>query len=270
MALFEGLVIYDPKTMGPFPGIADKWDINDNFTEFTFHLRKNVAILQRRSHHCGRFRLVAAPRDWIRNWQPSTPISRYPILYAEGYNSGGSFVRNKATGEFDLDPATHTRRFVAPDAKPEPGKEFVPIRAEDVGVEALDPLTVRYTLTQPSPYFLGMMAHQFFMVVHRKTIEKFGNSNWVLPQNIVTSGAFKLKEWIPVDKIVAVRDPMYWDAGAVKLDELRFYPLEDNPSIMNLYKAGEIDGAGTNHSDRRRARLHHSAEGLHGRAGDGQ
>ena len=42
MALFEGLVIYDPKTMGAYPGLSDKWDINDNFTEFTFHLRKNV------------------------------------------------------------------------------------------------------------------------------------------------------------------------------------------------------------------------------------
>src|SRR5688572_19122215 len=26
MALYEGLVIYDPKTMLPFPGIAEKWD----------------------------------------------------------------------------------------------------------------------------------------------------------------------------------------------------------------------------------------------------
>ena len=239
MALFEGLVIYDPKTMGPFPGMAEKWDINDNFTEFTFHLRKNLRFSNGDpitsedfvwSLHRGLNPKLAAEYAYIA----------YPILYAEGYNSGGSFVRNKA-GEFDLDPVTHTRRFVPPDAKPEPGKVFVPIRAEDVGVEALDPLTVRYKLTQPSPYFLGMMAHQFFMVVHRKTIEKFGDSNWVLPQNIVTSGPFHLTEWVPYDRVVAVKDPMYWDAAMMRLNEIRFYPAEDTTTMMNLYKAGAVD-----------------------------
>jgi len=240
MALFEGLVIYDPKTMGPFPGLAEKWDINDDFTAFTFHLRKNARFSNGDpitaddfvwSLHRGLNPKLAAEYAYIA----------YPILNAEGYNSGGSFVRSKATGTFDLDPATHTRRFVAPDSKPEPGKEFVPIRAEDVGVEALDSSTVRYTLTQPSPYFLGMMAHQFFMVVHRKTIEKYGDSHWVLPENIVTSGPFHLTEWVPYDRVVAVKAPMYWDAATMRLDEIRFYPAEDTTTMMNLYKAGAVD-----------------------------
>jgi oligopeptide transport system substrate-binding protein len=240
MALFEGLVIYDPKTMGPFPGIAEKWDTNDSFTEFTFHLRKNVRFSNGDpitaedfvwSLHRGLDPKLAAEYAYIA----------YPILNAEGYNSGGSFVRNRATGAFELDPATHNRRFVGPDAKPEAGREFVPIRAEDVGVVALDSATIRYTLTQPSPYFLGMMAHQFFMVVHRKTVEKYGDSNWVLPQNIVTSGPFHLTQWVPYDRIVARKDPMYWDAENVRLEEIRFYPAEDTTTMMNLYKAGAVD-----------------------------
>jgi oligopeptide transport system substrate-binding protein len=34
---------------------------------------------------------------------------------------------------------------------------------------------------------------------------------------------------------------MYWDAATVKLDEIHFYPMSDNPTIMNLYKVGEVD-----------------------------
>ena len=34
---------------------------------------------------------------------------------------------------------------------------------------------------------------------------------------------------------------MFWDAATVKLDEIHFYPMSDNPSIMNLYKVGELD-----------------------------
>jgi len=42
MALFEGLVEYDPKDMHPIPAIAERWDINDDFSEFVFHLRRNA------------------------------------------------------------------------------------------------------------------------------------------------------------------------------------------------------------------------------------
>jgi oligopeptide transport system substrate-binding protein len=240
MALFEGLVIYDPKTMGAYPGLAEKWDANENFTQFTFHIRKNVRFSNGDPITADDF-VWSLRRGLDPKLAAEYAYIAYPILYAEGYNSVGFFVRNKATGMFDLDSSTHTRRVVPAGAKPESGKELVPIRAEDVGVEAVDPVTVRYTLTQPAPYFLGMMAHQFFVVVPRKAIEKYGNSDWVLPKNIVTSGPFHLTEWVPYDRIVALKDPMYWDAANVKLDEIRFYPGEDTTTIMNLYKAGFVD-----------------------------
>ena len=34
---------------------------------------------------------------------------------------------------------------------------------------------------------------------------------------------------------------MYWDAAAVRLDEIRFYPIDEQTTMMNLYKAGEVD-----------------------------
>ena len=34
---------------------------------------------------------------------------------------------------------------------------------------------------------------------------------------------------------------MYWDAANVKLDAITFYPLEDQTTMMNLYKAGAVD-----------------------------
>lgn len=126
------------------------------------------------------------------------------------------------------------------------GKQFVPVKAEDVGVEAVDDYTLRITLTQPAPFFLSLMPHQFFRVVNQRTIEKFGGA-WTDPANIVTSGPFKLAVHRPYDRVVVVRDPMYWDAAAVKLDSITFFALDDNTTIMNLYKAGEIDGM-LNHS----------------------
>ena len=42
IALIEGLVSEDPKTLKPVPGVAEKWDISDNGLVYTFHLRKNA------------------------------------------------------------------------------------------------------------------------------------------------------------------------------------------------------------------------------------
>jgi oligopeptide transport system substrate-binding protein len=120
------------------------------------------------------------------------------------------------------------------------GKELVPVRGEDLGVEAIDNYTLRISLTLPAPFFVGMLAHPVFRVVPHKTIEKHG-ARWALAENIVTGGPFKVKTWQPYDKLVVERDPMNWDAANVKLDEIHFYPFADNPTIMNSYKVGEVD-----------------------------
>jgi oligopeptide transport system substrate-binding protein len=126
------------------------------------------------------------------------------------------------------------------------GKELVKVTAEDIGVEAVDDYTVRISLDQPTPYFAGLLAHQFFRFVHRKTIEAHG-SQWTEPANIVTCGPFKLKSWHPYNAVVVERDPMYWDAAKVQLDEIRFYVSIDHPTTMNLYRVGEADAV-VNHS----------------------
>lgn len=121
------------------------------------------------------------------------------------------------------------------------GQDLVPVRAGDIGVEAVDDYTVRITLTQSAPFFLGLLAHQFFKVVPRQAIEKYGKVNWTQPGNIVTSGPFKLKAYRPYNEVVVERDPMYWDAAKVRLEEIHFYPLDDQTTMMNLYKAGDVD-----------------------------
>ncbi len=122
------------------------------------------------------------------------------------------------------------------------GKDFVPVTGEDIGVEAVDDYTVRISLSQPAPFFAGLLANQFFRLVPRKAIEKYGDQ-WTEPAHIMTCGPFRLKSWKRYSEIVVERDPMYWDAANVKLDQIFFYPMNDNPTTMNLYQVGEIDSA---------------------------
>jgi len=120
------------------------------------------------------------------------------------------------------------------------GMEYVAVTAEDIGVEAIDDYTFRLTLSQSAPFFIQLIPHQFFRAVPRKAIEQY-KEKWTQDANMICSGAFKLKTWRPYDKIVVERNPMYWDVANVKLDQIVFYPVQEAITVMNLYKAGEID-----------------------------
>lgn len=40
--LFEGLIVYDPKTADGIPGVAESWTVSDDGLVYTFKLRKNA------------------------------------------------------------------------------------------------------------------------------------------------------------------------------------------------------------------------------------
>ena len=118
--------------------------------------------------------------------------------------------------------------------------ELVPVTEEHLGVEAVDDYTFRLKLFQPAPYFVGLLTHQFFRVIHEGTVEKFGK-DWVEPENIVTSGSFKLVDHKPYDEVIVTKDPNNWDAANVRLDGIEFYPMDEATTMMNIYKYGGVE-----------------------------
>ena len=292
MALFEGLVEYHPKTLEPEPALAERWDINGDSSEFTFHLRQNGRWSNGDPIDANDF-VYSFRRALAKETASRNASHGMYIRYAQAYYEQHVFVRDPQTGQFllakDFDenlppvplsgspidaanseypegsmPAADTpfhqdmhspirltlpgsekarAKLLDKDAKLKAavhGKELVPVKAENLGVEAIDKYTLRISLVQQAPFFLGLLAHQVFRLVPRKSVEKHGDF-WTRPENIITCGPYKLKTWIPYDKLVLERDPMNWDAANVKLDELHFYSVNDQFVTMNLYKVGELD-----------------------------
>ena len=56
----------------------------------------------------------------------------------------------------------------------------------------------------------------------------------------MTNGPFMLKEFTPNDRLVLVKNPYYYDAAHVALDEEIFYSLEDRSAALRRFMAGEI------------------------------
>ncbi|MDQ4121512.1 MAG: peptide ABC transporter substrate-binding protein [Acidobacteriota bacterium] len=251
VGLYEGLVEYHPETLEPIPAIAENWEISPDSTVFTFHLRRNARWSNGEPITAKDF-VYTVRRGLDPKLASRTAGQAYYIKNAKAFNDGESFVQDPATGEFLSEKGA--RLVVPSDAKSQAalfkqkpeleaqiaGKKLVPVAAEDVGVEAVDDFTVRITLEQPVPFFIKILPHNFFRVVPEKIIKEHGN-RWTQPENIVTSGAFRMKSWSPYHELVVEKNPFYWDAKSVQLDEIKFYPVEDINTAMNLYKAGEVD-----------------------------
>lgn len=201
-----------------------------------------------RDPQSGRFLLASEAAPPAEGGQPQAVAQ---ALSGEDVAPDTEFHRRIHEPERLVVPAAEADRAKALKANPKlasliEGKEFVPVKAEDVGVEAIDDYTLRFTLRQPTPYFMGLVQHQFFRVIHEKTVEQYG-VNWTKPGNMVGSGSHMLAEHKPYNQIVVVKNPNYWDAARVRLEMITFYPLEEQTTMMNLYKAGDVD-ATYNHS----------------------
>ena len=280
IALYDGLVEYDPKTMEPIPAIAESWEIGKDGTEYLFHLRHNAKFSNGDPITANDF-VYSFRRGFSPELASRNASLGYYIKYSEAYNSGQSFIKD-SNGQFLIkkdfveanpnqpkEPVHDTlggdsefhryldspeRLTLSSDDKARAkvldtdpklkaavtGKELVPVKAEDIGIEAVDEYILRVKLYQPAPFLLGLLAHQFFRVVDHKVVEKYGNA-WSRPENLVTSGAFKVKVHKPYDVLVVERDPNYWDAANVHIDGIEFYPLDESTTMMNLYKAGKVD-----------------------------
>ena len=114
---------------------------------------------------------------------------------------------------------------------------------EALSVRALDDFSLEVQLEHPTPFFLRLTADRRFFATPRQVIEearrRSAENSWTHPENIVTSGAFTLRERRPHEKIVLVKSNRYYDSHAVSLDEIIFVPVTDGSTSANLYRSGE-------------------------------
>jgi oligopeptide transport system substrate-binding protein len=199
--LLEGLLVFSPDGQ-PVPGVAEKWDISDDGKVYTFHLRANA------------------------KWSNGDPVTSEDFVYS-------------------------LRRAVDPVTASDYAPILAPIlNAEDIvasksptdklGVEAVDPQTLKITLKAPTPYFLGLLVHHISWPVHKATVEKFGDE-WTRPGNSVTNGPYTITEWVPQSKIVMTKNTNFHDAANVKIDTVVSYPTEDINEEFKRFQAGELD-----------------------------
>src|SRR5215510_4969452 len=94
-----------------------------------------------------------------------------------------------------------------------------------LGVKAPDDKTVVFTLTSPTPYFLGLLTSSYSAPSRADLIAKEGDAYGTSAASMAYNGPFILSEWSNQDKLVLKKNPSYWDAANIKLDEVVFLVL---------------------------------------------
>ena len=115
---------------------------------------------------------------------------------------------------------------------------------EALGVRVLDDTTLEVILTHPTPYFLELVAFPTFYPIYKKNdLEK---PLWAAEAGsyFISNGPFVLDKWEHDSEIVVKKNPLYWDAEAVKLDSIHLAMIDDVTTEFYMYEMGELDWAG--------------------------
>jgi oligopeptide transport system substrate-binding protein len=202
-ALFEGLLRLEGTNARPIPALAHQWDVSDDKTVYTFHIRSNLT------------------------WSTGEPITADDVFF--------SWKRA-------LDPATAAdyagQLFYIKNAE-----AFYSGTVKDfaqVGLAVIDPWTFRVELEAPTPFFLDLCCFPTLAVVPRQVMDKLGDQ-WLSAKPLPVSGPYELVYWKLNDRIRLKKNERYWDAPNTRSTIIDVLPTTSPNVALNLYETGIAD-----------------------------
>ena len=207
--LYEGLV--SEAANGDYiPGVAESWSISEDGKTYRFKIREEAIWSNGDS-------VVA--EDFVfslrRSVDPKTLSNYSSMLY----------------------PIKNAREVVL-------GK----LPTDKLSVSAESEKTLLIELEEPTPYFISLLTHSTTYPVHPPSVREHGTS-FTRPENMISNGAFTLKDWRIQDYILLERNEKYWDNSSTTLNQVYYYPLDNPDASLRRYRANELDFTDTTPSE---------------------
>lgn len=208
-ALGEGLLTPDPDGGPPQPAAAESWHVSLDGLTYTFTLRAGA------------------------RWSNGDPVTAGDFVYSIRRALTPAVAAPKAALFFPLKNAAafHAGRE----------RDF-----SAVGARALDDRRLELTLAEPTADFPAMVASGPWIPVHPGTVDKSGglvrrDDRWTRPGGYTGNGPFLLTGWRPNQDISVRRNPAYWDAARIHLEEIRFLAFDSGDSEERAFRAGQVN-----------------------------
>ncbi|ASN06680.1 peptide ABC transporter substrate-binding protein [Virgibacillus necropolis] len=114
-------------------------------------------------------------------------------------------------------------------------------QAEELGVKALDDKTLEVTLSGPNPLLPQNLTFPSFLPQNQEFVESQGDQYALEASNMLYNGPFVLSEWKHDQSWQYKKNPDYWDAETVKLEEINTFVVKEASTELNLYETHELD-----------------------------
>ena len=210
--VYEGLTRLD-KELKTVPAAAEKWEYNTDATQITFHLRDGLKYSDGSPLTAQDF--VNAIR---RSLDPRGTVGDYQ----------GTFFMIKGADAI-LNTAVPTDESKLPDL------------FNQLGVTAPDEKTVKFEMTQPTPYFHTLASLWLTYPAKQNLVEQGGDTWYEDPANQIGNGPFVMTTADQSQNLIELKaNDNYW-AGRPKLDGVQLKFIGDLSVALQAYKNNEID-----------------------------
>lgn len=198
---FEGLLQLDSENR-PVPAIAERWEVSDDFTTYTFFLREAA-------------------------WSDGQPITAYDF---------------EETWKTILSPSFPSlfahELYVLKNGKK---AKLDTCSIDDVGVNALDARTLRVVMEESTPHFLSLASTNSFFCAPSHITRKNPRWTEYDHLEYVCNGPFHLTQWVPNHLLVFEKNPHYWDKEHIALEKLSAICLQDESTALAMFESDELD-----------------------------
>jgi oligopeptide transport system substrate-binding protein len=184
------------------PGVAESWEIREMGA--TFRLRQDA------------------------RWSDGKPVTAHDFVFA---------WRNV------VDPATASEyAFILYTVKNGQAVNAGKLPPSALGVRAVDDHVLEVEFERPCPYFLGLTAFKTFDPVPEDFYRSRHGRYGATPADLLSNGPFVLTHWDHEASLTLERNPLYWNAGSIRLDRIEIpYITSDSNARLNLFRDGSVD-----------------------------
>ncbi len=199
--MFEGLLTTEPGG-DIVGGLAQDWSVSEDGLIYTFKLKSDL------------------------KWSDGTALTSADVVY-----SYQRLVDPKTASPLVsvAGPIVNARAVIRGAAPP-----------SALGVSAQDEQTVEIKLTRATPYYPQMLLAFANSIVPGHIIDTHDQA-WTKAENIVTSGAYILNEWLSNTHVKVVKNENHYASADTAIDEVIYYPIENGATSLKRYRAGELD-----------------------------
>lgn len=190
----------------PVNALCASYETNEESTEYVFHIREDA------------------------NWMNGVPVTADDFVYA-----WRRLVDPVTASEYSFMMEVAAVKNATPIISGE-----LPI--EELGVSAVDSKTLKVELDHPVSYFLNLMTFPSFCPINEAFATELGSEYALGADKLLCCGPFYMSAWdVGGNTYQLKKNPSYYDADKVNLDEINFQIIKDPQQTMLAYENGTLD-----------------------------